>query len=434
MSLATTRLPSGSRLLDAVLALLGLVFLCLYVTDAVLALRPHLPFLDMPVEMFVVMLAPIALRVHLPDLRRYRLAYSLALWRDHRHVLVPFLVLIALAFLTAMQPGANLAYGQGKELFILGYRFLMLAGGLSVAIFLLRIGWRPVLLVVLLTLAGSIFYDLAYPGVLSQLTSRAGGFQQNPNLAAIATVMLTAVVLRYDRIHAADLPVLLVSFIATFSTLSRGGMLQFALLAANYLYLTGRGNPLRQLVLAPLAALGLVVLAAATIGFLTSSSTMFDDENAQRRLATFSGDSDTVYETDDVRLNLIPQYLELIGERPLLGHGAGFSRSMPFGPHNTYLNFWVNNGFFALAAYVWMLCAMLAMSWSRRFMPGVVFAQIAVLAGFFSHNVIQLPVFLITAGLVMGLSWGHALERVLRRRRAAATRPVPPGAAPAAPA
>lgn len=424
------RLPSRSRLLDLLLALHLVVFLGLYVTDAVLALRPYLPHLDRPVELFVLMLAPILLRVHAPDLRHCRLAYSLALWRDHRHVLIPFGLLIVVGFLGGILPGADLGYDKGKALFIRVYRFLMLAGGLSAAILLLRIGWRQVMTLVLLFLVGSVFYDIAWPGTLSQMASRAGGFQQNPNLAAIAILLLTAVVVRYDRIRLPDLVIIFTSFIAVFSTLSRGGLLHFALFAVNYLYLTGRGHRLRQLLIAPAALLLLVGVGGAVISTLTTSSTMFEDENAQRRLATFSMNNQTVYATDDVRLGLIPRYLRLIDESVLFGQGSGFSRSQPFGAHNTYLEVWVENGLVALLAYLWFLGALLLITASRRFWPGFVFAQLAVLSGFFTHNVIHLPVFLITAGLMLGISWSLAVEREIERRRRVAMPGVTPPAVP----
>ncbi|MDF1586056.1 O-antigen ligase family protein [Marinimicrococcus flavescens] len=431
MRVAALRLPSRSRLLDLCLAVHTVVFLGLFVTDAVLSLRPYVPLFAKPVELFALMLLPIILRVHVPDFRHHRLAFSLAMWRDNAHVLVPFAILIVLAFMTGILPGADLGYGEGKALFILIYRFLMLAGGLTAAILLLRIGWRPVVLLLLLFLLGSVFYDIAWPGTLSQMASRAGGFQQNPNLAAIAIVMLTAMAVRYDRMYPLDLAVILLSFIATFSTLSRGGLLQFAVFLANYVWLTGRGRRVEQLVVAPVVAALMIGIGALSISTMTTSSTMFDDENAQRRLATFSLGNETVYETDDVRLGLIPKYLKLIDESIIFGQGTGFSRSQPFGPHNTYLEVWVNNGFLALAAYLWLLGALLYMAWARRFWQGFVFAQIALVAGFFTHNVIQLPVFLLSAGLALGLSWGLAVERTLRHRRraaAAANRAAPPAA------
>jgi hypothetical protein len=112
-----------ARLLDGLLGVHVAVFLALYTTDAVFALMDEVRFLRRPVELYCLMVAPILLRVHAPDYRRNGFASTLALWRDHRQVLIPFLGLIALSFLTALEPGANVADREGKAVFILLYRF-----------------------------------------------------------------------------------------------------------------------------------------------------------------------------------------------------------------------------------------------------------------------------------------------------------------------
>ena len=296
---------------------------------------------------------------------------------------------------------------------------------------LLRLGWRWIVVVSLLVLLASVFYDVAYPGTFSTADGRAGGFQENPNVAAIALAMLLAVAVRYDRVYLFDLVLILATFIGLFSTLSRGGMLQFTLFLVNYLYFTGRGRRLQQVSLIPVAALVMAGVAAVLVTQITASSDMFETENAQRRLATFAGGSETVYETDGARLSLIPQYMALIDQRMLFGHGTGFSRSLPLGPHNSYLEFWVNNGFAGLMLYLWLLVAMLLLCWARRFWPGFVFVQIAMLAGMFTHDVIQLGVFLILSGLVLGVSWGMTVrvgaagKADRRAERAAAARRHP---------
>ena len=405
MTGAVARKSEGvrARLVDGVLALHCVCFLVLYATDAALTLDWSI--LRRPVELYVLMVGVIMLRVHWPDYRLHGCKHSFALWRDHRHVILPFFGLVALGILTSLRPAANIAYDEGKAVFILAYRFVQFFAVLSVGVFLVKIGWRRALILVLLVLLGSIFYDTAYPGTFSSVASRAGGFQENPNVAAIALVMMLAMVVRYDRIHLPDLLLILVTFIGLFATLSRGGQLQFLLFLANYLYFTGRGRRLEQLALLPVVVIVMTVVGGFAITYLTSSSEMFSAENAQRRLATFSMDNSTVYATDDARLNLVPQYMMLIDHNMLLGYGSGFSRSLPLGPHNTYLDFWVNNGFLGLLLYVWLLLGMLALTWSRKFWPGFVFVQISLLAGMFTHDVIQLGVFLVLSGLAMSLSW-----------------------------
>ena len=94
-------------------------------------------------------------------------------------MLVPFLGLITLSFLTSLEPGANVADREGKALFILLYRFAIFITALSTAVLLQRLGWRWLVVGSLLVLLGSIFYDVAYPGTFSTAVGRAGGFQEN---------------------------------------------------------------------------------------------------------------------------------------------------------------------------------------------------------------------------------------------------------------
>lgn len=395
-------------MLETALGLYIGLFLVLYITDAVFPALQYLPMVHSPVELFGIMAAPILVRVHWPDYRHNALTGSLALWRDNRQAIIAFLGLITLSFLTALEPGANVADRGGKAVYILLYRFSLFFVALSTAVMMLRLGWRWPLMMALLVLLGSIFYDVAYPGTFSTADGRAGGFQENPNVAAIAVMMLLAVSVRYDRVHAFDLLLILGAAVGVFATLSRGGMMQLSLFLANYLFFTGRGRRLRQLVLTPLVAAAMAAAALGIAGYITSSSDMFQTENAQRRLATFAGDNETVYETDTARLSLIPQYMALIDRHMLFGYGTGFSRSLPLGPHNSYLDFWVNNGFAGLLLYLWFLLALLSLCWARRFWPGFVFTQIALLAGMFTHDVIHLGVFLMLSGVVLGVSWGTA--------------------------
>ncbi len=413
MSQAAQAQRMSARLTDGVLAVHTVLFLTLYVTDAVLALRdwpwmqnqPVDVLLSQPVELFVIMLAPIALRVHLPDYRRHRLARTFDLWRDNASALLPFLLLAVWNAMTAALPDANLDYEDGKAVYILGYRFLMLFGGLTTAVLLVRLGWRWVMILILLVLLSSTFVDLAFPGTFSSAIGRAGGFEENPNLAAIAIVLMLALSVRYDRIHLLDLALILAAFTGVFTTLSRGGMIQLLVFILNYLWLTGQGRRVRQLLILPGAALTMALFAVLIVSSLTSSSQMFDAENAQRRLSTFTFENDAVYSSDEVRLDLMPKYLALIDEAVLVGHGAGYFRAMPLGPHNSYLAVWVDNGLVGLVLYVWLLLALLTLCWARRFWPGLVFVQVAIVSGFFSHNTLHTAAFVIPAGLVLGIGW-----------------------------
>jgi O-antigen ligase len=399
-----------SVVLDRLLIVHAILFLCLFVTAAVYAFADQVPLFAMPIELFFIALAPIALRVHAIDLLKHGAQSTIALATDHRQVLLPFLGIVMIAFATSMRPGTYLEDGDSKVVFIFALRFAMFVGGLSTAILLWWAGWRPILRLITLVFLGSVFYDLAYPGTFSVVGSRAAGFVGNPNLSALTTLLLLSMVVRFERIHLLDLTFILLAFLAVYATLSRGGMLMFGLFVLVYVYLTGHGNRLRQLVWVPIIGAIMIPLGMSAMTQLTASSEMFTADNAQRRLATLSLDSEAVYESDDIRLSLLPTYIRLIDQAPLLGHGTGFTQSMPFGPHNMYLSFWVNNGLIGLLLYLWFLFALFWLARRRAFWSGAVFALLAFAGGFFNHTIFQMPSFLILAGLVMGLSWCHAAE------------------------
>lgn len=385
-----------------------IVFLCFFATDAVAGLEKYVAFFQMPIQLFLAMVAVIALRVHLPDLLWHGGRCTIALYGDHCHVLLPFLGLVMLGFITSLQPGTYLEGGSTKEVFIFGYRFLMFAGAITTAVLLWSTRWHLILRLLLLVFVGSVAYELAHPGTFSDVSSRVSGFVRNPNQGALTITLLTLMAVRYTRVHALDLVVLLLGFLAVFATLSRSGQLTFAVFVLNYLYFTGRGRRRQQLVWIPVIVLILVPLAFFAVSALTGEFEIFNDPNAQRRLATFAFSNEAVYESDDIRLSLVPQYLALIDEMPLLGHGAGFSNSLPQGPHNMYLELWVNNGLFGVLLYVWLLLGLFGLAWKRGFPAGMALAQAMAVDGFFNHNTFQTGPFLMLAGLAMGLSWCQA--------------------------
>lgn len=397
-----------SALIDRLLIVHATLFLCLFATAAVYAFAEQVALFRKPIELFLVALVPIVLRVHAIDVVKHGSSSTIELLVRHRQVILPFLGIVMLAFATSLRPGAYLADGDSKVVFIFALRFAMFLGGLSVAILLWHAGWRPILRLVMLVFLGSVLYDVNYPGTFSVVASRAAGFVSNPNLSALTTLLLLSMVVRFERIHLTDLVFILLAFLAVYATLSRGGMLMFGLFILIYLYLTGRKNRARQVAWLPIIAVVVVPLGIGAMSHLTTSSEMFATDNAQRRVASLSLDSEAVYESDDIRLGLIPTYIRLIDEAPLLGHGTGFTQSMPFGPHNIYLTFWVNNGFLGLLLYLWFIFGLFWLAMKRAFWSGAVFALLAFVGGFFNHTIFQMPTFLILAGLSMGLSWCQA--------------------------
>ncbi|MGI9492334.1 MAG: O-antigen ligase family protein [Geminicoccaceae bacterium] len=393
---------------DWALMLWAVPFVCFYATDAIyFFLRSSVVF-SKPIELCLISILPFVLRVHLPDYFRNGLKSTTRFVADHLHVILPYLVLVLAGLAGAVLPGVAMASDSAtKSIFILVYRFLVFAGAMSMALLLRQQGARWVLLSALAVLIYSIFWDLNDPTFESQVADRASGFPGNPNNSALVVVMLTAMAVRYDRVYVADLLVLFAAGVAVFLTLSRGGLFNYGIFLVVYLYFIGQGNRLRQMLVLPLVAAVTLPIAVFSVSHLIQSSEMFEGDNAQRRLETFSFNSrsEGVYDSDNIRLNLIPQYFALIDDSPIFGHGTGFSRSMTFRPHNMYLEFWVNNGIISLLSYIWFLLGILIISFKRHYPPGVALAIITIVGGFFSHSIAQYPAFLFSAGFAMSVSW-----------------------------
>ena len=405
----SVRPPSDFRsYFDFSLMLWAVPFVGLYATDAIYHLARASPLFSKPIELCLLALFPFVLRVHLPDYFRNGLRSTSRFVVDNQHVILPYLGLVLIGLGGAVLPGVAMASDSAtKSVFILVYRFLVLLGAMSMALLLRQQGARWVLTATLALLIYSVFWDLNDPTFESQVADRASGFPGNPNISSLVTAMLLAMVVRYDRVYVVDLVILFAAGISIFLTLSRGGLFTYAIFLVIYLYFTGRHNRLAQMVVLPFIAAVAIPVVFFSVDHLIQSSEMFEGENAQRRLETFSfgTQSEGVYETDNIRLNLIPQYFALIDDAPIFGHGSGFSRSMPFRPHNMYLEFWVNNGIISLLCYIWFLLSLLIVSYRRQYPPGVALAVIAIIGGFFSHSIAQYPAFLFSAGFATSLSW-----------------------------
>ena len=414
MNVSAEQTSSFRSYFDWSLMLMAVPFVCVYATDAIYHLVPVSPLFSKPIELCLLAIAPFVLRVHMPDYFRNGLRSTVRFIGDHLHVILPYLGLVLVALGGSILPGVAMASDSAaKSIFILIYRFMVFLGAMSMALLLREKGARLVLLSALIVLIYSVFWDLNDPDFKSQVADRASGFPGNPNISSLVTAMLVAMAVRYDRVYLVDLLVLFVGGISIFLTLSRGGLFTYGIFLMIYLYFTGQGNRMKQFLVIPAIGVVIIPIVLFSVGHLIQSSEMFQGENAQRRLQTFSfgSESEGVYETDNIRLGLIPQYFALIDDAPILGHGSGFSRSMPFRPHNMYLEFWVNNGILSLLCYIWFLLGLMFISLKRQYPAGFALACIAIIGGFFSHSIAQYPAFLFSAGFAMSVSWLRMVDK-----------------------
>lgn len=208
---------------------------------------------------------------------------------------------------------------------------------------------------------------------LNRVAGRSAGFYLNPNDSGLAIVFGLAVSVpalpKRWRV-----PLLVAGAVGVAATFSRGALSCLALLL---LWLLWR----REVGLGPAAvAAGLVAASLAlggnrAVAFLDSHSVLNDDTWARLRFAA----------DDSGRGEVALKAWRMFADAPLLGNGLGASRTWdaPEYTHNMYLSLAVDHGVLGLLLFPALALALAA---GRRPSP---LGPVLLLAGFFSHNLLE---------------------------------------------
>ena len=259
--------------------------------------------------------------------------------RANGPVIIPFGMLAFISLVQALHPTAYWGDGQ-KWIYLQTYDFcIFMAAMLLPAVVEVRKRYRFYVIVGLLTILGSIWYEVQNPGTFSSVPSRAAGFPGNSNWGALATVMICSVALSYreGRARSLDLVLFAITGLGLYFTLSRSGTLNFVLLMGFFgacSVLTGKDRGKTALIMsvafAALVTFFLVVVPLAS----QNSELMGGGSKAQNRLlALADGDVEDDGSAAD-RMEAARETLDQINDSPLFGHGTGFNRKMRQTPHN----------------------------------------------------------------------------------------------------
>ena len=321
-------------------------------------------------------------------------------------VILPLLGVVLFSLVSAFVPTANFQEGMHWVLLPV-YDLLVVLLAMLLAVDRRRRRYLEAALVLaFLLLLGSIGMDVLRPGTFSRIEFRAGGFPTNPNGAAFVLVTLTAAILDYTRVRLLDLAVLVLGSLGVLATLSRGGTILLAMLVLSYTYVVirrARGGPVR--------ATGrlLMICAVGVVGFFAMQRLMgaaiFSLQSD--RLDIFRGRSEALT-NEDSRFAAIRASWQFVQESPVLGRGSGFTYdtgTLREGPHNMYVQQWLNNGIGGLICYVWLLGAAVLLLWRRRHHPGLVFIGLMAVQGLLTHNLLEERAFLIPFGVFLMASY-----------------------------
>jgi hypothetical protein len=346
------------------------------------------------------------------------------LYRRAQPIIIPFTLLTAIALAGSLLPQAF--FGKPGEFLKPVYNLSILLLAISLpAIPSLRRSYRVVFSVFLLILFISIIADLASPGQFSKQLSRAAGLSVQPNFAAKLLVLMCLIRSRWDRGTLVDYSLWLVCGIGVLATLSRGGLLLYLLAFLIYLgCVTKKTKPL--LLLLAIATVIVVCLSvlAPRISRFVQTNPMLAQVNAQRRIEFFGhilrGDLRGLQA--EPRVRRVYRYLDYIRQRPLLGHGTGFSYGTIKESHVLYIHYFTENGLIGLLAAIAFLYAGVLFFARRGDRRGVVFMSYLIFAGFHSHSLLEQKGVLTMLGILVGLTCVEASDTVRQQEWDAAYR------------
>lgn len=411
------------KLVSCLASLYTLILLALFlsVADQPLGRLGYLPI--NPTLCALLMVLPFAGWACVRDITARSNRRFLSMLMSNTAPYAAFFLIVASSLVFSILPGAFWSEG-GKWIFLVSYGFCISL----LALFIPQTNSFSRLfpfyaLVALTLLLWSIYLDITYPGTFATLGQRAAGFPGNANFAALVAVMICSAALDYTSHNGQwkNALLLIVCGAIVVTTMSRSGMLNFALLLGIFSYTRMAENRWRpREVIKLIAVTGVMAGICATLAVTAVATDTISEHSRLGRLLSNKQVDDGSAAS---RLFAIRESLRLINESPLVGHGTGHARTMAELPHNLYLQQWVNNGILGLLGVVGFFGVSLAIFRKRRYRPGQALILVSILGGVFSHNILDQRCFLLLFGILLGLSSQTTKPAIARYSSAALRAP-----------
>lgn len=324
----------------------------------------------------------------------------------NQSAIISFLFVVVISLLFSGHPTAY--WGEkGKWIFLIAYGFLIFLISMLLPITPgIKRNYKVYTILSALILLGSMLMDVYNPGYFSTVVSRAAGFPGNSNLGSVIMILLCAASLNYNmqRAMLQDFLVFAIALIAMFLTQSRSGALELLSLIVFYMYInfTKYRVSAKTIITCVLGVSISGVILAIAIPFLLGDAAMFQQYNT--RVSHIMSSSQIDDGSSDSRKEAALAAVLLAEKAPIWGHGTGYTRRMYEPPHNIYLQQWVNNGIFGLAAYLALLITGYVLFKKRKFYAGQALILVAGIGGIFSHNMLDQRPFLMLYGMLLTLS------------------------------
>ena len=326
---------------------------------------------------------------------RRALDATLRIASHQQTVLFAFASAAAISLLWSVAPGADWS-GGGKNVFLESYGFACFVLAMALGAHdLARRDVRAHVGFAFAVLIATIGYDLVAPGTFAEHHSRAAGLGSDPNISATMLVIACALLVDPMRPVKRDLIPLGLTTGAIFVTLSRTGVVLFAILLAWLAFgawLRAPSARVRRRLAGALVVLAVgTLLAGATVRELAEREIgMFAQPATRNRVLMLTGGESGPGFFDaheDQRVGLLLTHLGLVAERPWLGHGTAFSKRQPRGAHNRYVRQWTDEGVPGVVAFVALLGFGFVTA-RRAGDPGLALVWVLVAAAAFVDNLI----------------------------------------------
>ena len=368
-----------------------------------------------PTWFFVVVALPVVIWALLSDISGPRRGGRLLeLAGRNLTLVVPFWVLAALSLLWSLHPTANWSSGI---LFIALVPFAFLVTMVTMTSSLLkpiRDGFWYFVFLSWLALVVTVFLDLVSPGLFSDQASRAAGLAEDSNVSAFLMLSACSLLVSYGRSLRRDGIFLAVTSALVLLTFSRGGVVLLGVLLLSYsIQFRKRGESARSIkrwIPVAVVAVVAVLVLGGVARMAASGSESFRRPVTQQRIGMMTGGVHFLSKNDH-RIQVLTRYSKKVAAAPVLGYGTGFSYTYDVGPHNRYLQEWLNLGILGLLSYLAILFCALATFWIRRSAMGVTYSLMLLVWSMLSQGVLEQRSVPMTLGLLAAVTLVEAAKR-----------------------
>jgi hypothetical protein len=203
----------------------------------------------------------------------------------------------------------------------------------------------------------SLIAEVAGIRNFTNVPGRPSGFPGDPNNTCILMNLMLSVLFMLEPRFWRNIAVACVVAVAATLTLSRSGMMVFALLCGAYVVVNARKH-FTGLFLAAFAVVPAAVVALSLFASIVGGNGVVKDKNATDRFeAIFSMDFEKMKSSE--REGVLKDGIEAINNAPMFGYGTGSGTTF-WMPHNQIVSIWLDLGIIGPVIFLGSLFFVLA--------------------------------------------------------------------------